>query len=166
DELLEKYLEKGTLEDAECRSALKKAVQEGKVIPVLCGSGAKNIGIGALLDAIVDLLPAPNERPARTAHNPSTGEPVERKPDITEPFSAIVFKTVIDPFAGKLSIFRVVSGHATSDSGVVNSTRQGKERFGQLLWMEGKKQSPIPAAGPGEIAAVAKLKDTHTGDTL
>jgi elongation factor G len=166
DELLEKYLEQGKLENDELRTALRKAVLERKVTPVLCGSGSRNVGAGPLLDAILELLPSPADSSARKGHNPNTGEEVERKPDPAAPFSAMVFKTVVDPFAGKLSIFRVVSGKAVSDTGVLNSTRQSKERFGQLLRLEGKKQSPLDAALPGEIVAVAKLKDTATGDTL
>ncbi|MFZ0887539.1 MAG: elongation factor G [Candidatus Binataceae bacterium] len=167
DALLEKYLDKGSLSDDELRGALRAAVLKGTLTPVLCGSGTKNIGTGPLLDAIVSILPAPNERPAKPAHNAASGEPVECKPDPNAPMAALIFKTVIDPFAGKLSIFRVVSGKATSDSSVLNSTRQYKERFGQLLRLEGKKQSPLASAIPGEIVAVAKLKETtSTGDTL
>jgi elongation factor G len=166
DGLLEKYLEEGKLENDELRGALRKAVLERKLTPVLCGSGARNIGVGPLLDAVLELLPSPSDRPPRKGINPATGEEVERKPDPSAPFAALVFKTVVDPFAGKLSIFRVVSGKATSDTAVLNATRQSKERFGQLLRLEGKKQAPLDAALPGEIAAVAKLKDTATGDTL
>jgi len=167
DALLEKYLEKGALDDHELAKALRAAVLKGALTPVLCGSGVKNIGLGLLLDAIVNLLPPPTERPPQQAHNASTGEPIECKPDPAAPFAGLVFKTVIDPFAGKLSIFRVVSGKAASDSNVLNSTRQYKERFGQLLRLEGKKQSPLAFALPGEIVAVAKLKETTTtGDTL
>ncbi len=165
DGLLEKYLDQGTLEDEELRAALRAAALGGKLTPVLCGSGAKNIGVGPLLDAVLAFLPAPNERPARQGVD-TNGAPVERAPDPAAPFSAFVFKTVIDPFAGKLSVFRVVSGRATSDAAVLNSSRGTRERFGQLLRLEGKKQSPIAAALPGEIVAVAKLKDTATGDTL
>jgi elongation factor G len=166
DGLLEKYLEEGKLENEELRSALRKAVLERKLTPVLCGSGARNIGVGPLLDAVLELLPSPSDRPARKGHNPANGEEIERAPDPSAPFSALVFKTVVDPFAGKLSIFRVVSGKAVSDTAVLNATRQSKERFGQLLRLEGKKQSSLDSALPGEIAAVAKLKDTTTGDTL
>jgi len=166
DELLEEYLDKGTLPEEKVRAALRTAVLSGKVTPVFCGSGTKNIGVGALLDAITMLLPAPNERPVVKAQHPTNGEPQERAADLAAPFSALVFKTVIDPFAGKLSIFRVMSGRAQSDATVFNSVRETKERFGQLLRLEGKKQSPLSAALPGEIVAVAKLKDTTTGDTL
>jgi elongation factor G len=166
DTLLEKYLEQGELEEAELRSALRIAVLQGKLTPVLCGSGAKNIGVDQLLDAVSALLPAPTDRPSLRGQGPSNGTPVERGADPDAPFSAFVFKTVIDPFAGKLSIFRVVSGRATSDATVLNATRSARERFGQLLRLEGKKQSPLSSALPGEIVAVAKLKDTTTGDTL
>ncbi|MBF6567472.1 MAG: elongation factor G [Candidatus Binataceae bacterium] len=166
DALLEKYLDQGTLGDEELRAALRAAVMAGKLTPVFCGSGVKNIGIGPLLDAIVSLLPAPNERPAATGHPLTNGGLVERKHDPNEPFCAFVFKTVIDPFVGKLSIFRVVSGRAISDAVVLNATHQTRERFGQLLRLEGKKQAPLAMALPGEIAAVAKLKDTITSDTL
>ncbi|HXZ89243.1 MAG TPA: elongation factor G [Candidatus Binataceae bacterium] len=165
DALLEKYLDKGELEEGELRAALHAAVLAGKLTPVLCGSGAKNIGVGPLLDAVATLEPAPNERPAIKGQG-GNGSAAERVPDPAAPFSAFVFKTVIDPFAGKLSIFRVVSGRGSSDATVLNSTHGSKERFGQLLRLEGKKQSPLSAALPGEIVAVAKLKDTTTGDTL
>jgi elongation factor G len=166
DTLLEKYLEQGELDEAELRSALRTAVLQGKLTPVLCGSGAKNIGVDQLLDAVGALLPAPSDRPPLRGQGPSNGTPIERGADPDAPFSAFVFKTVIDPFAGKLSIFRVVSGRATSDATVLNATRSARERFGQLLRLEGKKQSPLSSALPGEIVAVAKLKDTTTGDTL
>jgi elongation factor G len=166
DALLEKYLEEGKLENEELRAALRQAVLARKITPVVCGSGSRNIGAGPLLDAILELLPSPADTAPKKGHNPATGDEVERPPDPAAPFAALVFKTVVDPFAGKLSIFRVVSGKATSDTAVMNSTRQSKERFGQLLRLEGKKQSPLDAALPGEIVAVAKLKDTTTGDTL
>jgi elongation factor G len=166
DALLERYLEQGELTGAELRAALRSAVLEGKLTAVLCGSGAKNIGAGPLLDAIVDLLPAPGERPALQGQGPSNGTPAERPHDPAAPFSAIVFKTIIDPFAGKLSIIHVLSGRAGTDMNVLNSTRGTREHLGHLLRLEGKKQVPVQAAMAGEIIAVAKLKDTTTGDTL
>ena len=165
DALLEKYLEQGELDENDLRSALRAAVVSGKLTPVLCGSGGKEIGIVPLLDAITTLLPAPNERPAIKGDAAGNGVG-ERPSDPSAPFSAFVFKTVIDPFAGKLSIFRVVSGTAHSDATVLNSTHSSKERLGQLLRLEGKKQTPLSTALPGEIVAVAKLKETTTGDTL
>jgi elongation factor G len=166
DALLEKYLDSGELSEEELRAGLRAAVIAGKLTPVLCGSGAKNIGLSLLIDAIVSFLPSPNERPAAQGHGPSNGTMAERAHDPAAPFSAVVFKTLIDPFAGKLSIFRVLSGRALSDAGVLNSTHGTRERFGQLLRLEGKKQTPLAVALPGEIVAVAKLKDTTTGDTL
>jgi len=166
DALLEEYLDKGTLPLDKVIAALHVAVTAAKITPVFCGSGVKNIGTGPLLDAIATMLPAPNERPPRTAHHPSSSQEQQRAADPAAPFSAMVFKTVIDPFAGKLSILRVVSGTAHSDATVLNSVRETKERFGQLLRLEGKKQAPLAIALPGEIVAVAKLKDTMTGDTL
>jgi elongation factor G len=166
DALLEKYLEQGALEEEELRKVLRQATLAGKLVPVLCGSGARNIGIAQLLDGVVELLPSPAERPPFPCVNAGNGGPLERSADPSQPFAALVFKTVVDPFAGKLSIFRVVSGRTTSDSPVFNATRQSKERFGQLLRLEGKKQAALDACLPGEIAAVAKLKDTYTGDTL
>jgi elongation factor G len=166
DAMLEKYLEQGEISDDELRAALRGAVLSCKLTPVLCGSGTKNIGMGPLLDAIATLMPAPNERPAMRGQGPSNGTPVERPHDPAAPFSALVFKTVIDPFAGKLSIMRVMSGRAVTDANVLNSTRGAKEHFGHLLRLEVKKQSPLQTALAGEIIAVAKLKDTTTGDTL
>jgi elongation factor G len=166
DALIEEYLEKGTLPLDEVIQALHAAVLAGKITPVFCGSGAKNIGIGPLLDAVVVMMPAPSERPAVKCVHPAKSEELELAINPDGPFAAAVFKTVIDPFAGKLSIFRVVSGKAHSDANVLNTTRESKERFGQLLRLEGKKQAPLAVALPGEIVAVAKLKDTFTGDTL
>lgn len=166
DALLEKYLEQGALTDDELRAALRNAVISGQLTPVLAGSGAKNIGVGPLLDAVAALLPAPKDRPAHRGTGPSNGAVIERPHDPAAPFSAQVFKTIIDPFAGKLSIMRVVSGHVATDAHVLNSTRNAKEHFGHLLRLEGRKQAPINAADAGEIIAVAKLKETTTGDTL
>jgi len=166
DALLEEYLEKGTLPLDKVIPALHAAVTAAKITPVFCGSGAKNFGIAPLLDAITLMLPAPNERPPILAHSPTSAEELARAADPAAPFAAMVFKTVIDPFAGKLSIFRVISGTARSDATVLNSARETRERFGQLLRLEGKKQAPLAIALPGEIVAVAKLKDTVTGDTL
>ncbi len=135
-------------------------------LPLYVGCAPKGVGATALLDAIVELCASPADLPPVEAIDAKTGSPVERLADPSAPFSALVFKTVVDPFAGKLTVMRVFSGKATSDSSVQNTSRDVKERFGQLLRLEGKKQSPIPAAVAGEICAVAKLKDTATGDTL
>ncbi len=166
DELLEKYLEGVELSPAELAAGLRDGTRERKFLPVLCGAGAKGIGLHPLLDAIVELLPSPAERPPWTGDDPRTGERVERVADPAAPFSAFVFKTIVDPFAGKLTVLRIVSGHARGDLNVVNSYREGKERLGHLLRLEGKKQVQIPQAAAGDIVALAKLKDTHSGDTL
>jgi len=166
DELLEHYLEGGELSEDEIRRGLRQGVLQRKFLPVLVGSAHKGIGVTAVLDAAVDLLASPAEMPAADAVDAKSGSAVERAADPSAPFSALVFKTVMDPFAGKLTIMRVVSGRASSDSNVVNTSRDVKERFGQLFRLEGKKQAPIAAALAGEICAVAKLKDTATGDTL
>jgi elongation factor G len=166
DALLERYLEGGELSEEEVRRGLRTAVLARRFLPVLVGSAHRGIGVAALLDAAVDLLASPADLPAVSAVDAKSGVPVERPPDPDAPFAALVFKTVVDPFAGKLSIMRVVSGRASSDSAVLNASRDVKERFGQLLRLEGKKQAPIAAAVAGEICAVAKLKDTATGDTL
>ncbi len=166
DALLERYLEGGELDEEDIRRGLRAAVLQRRFLPVLVGSAARGIGTAAVLDAAIDLLASPAEVPVPEAIDAKTGAAVERAADPAAPFSAFVFKTVIDPFAGRLSIFRVVSGRVTSDSTVQNTSRDAKERLGQLFRLEGKKQSPIPAAIAGEICAVAKLKETATGDTL
>ncbi len=166
DALLEHYLESGELSEDEVRRGLRTAVLERKFMPVLVGTAARGIGVHALLDAAVDLLASPADIPPAESVDAKSGQPVERPADPSAPFAALVFKTVNDPFAGKLSIFRIVSGKAASDSTVLNSSNGTKERFGQLLRLEGKKQAPIASAVAGEICAVAKLKETATGDTL
>ncbi len=166
DELLEKYLEGTELSLDELRAGLREGTRTGKFLPILCGAGAKGIGLHALLDAVVDLLPSPAELPPWKGTNPKTGDDIERAPDPAAPFSAFVFKTVVDPFAGKLSVIRIVSGKATPNLDVHNTYRDARERLGHLLKLEGKKQSQVPLAVAGDIIALAKLKDTATGDTL
>ncbi len=166
DTLLEHYLEGGELSEDEIRRGLRLAVLGRKFLPLFVGAAPKGIGVVTLLDAIVDLCASPADLPPIEAIDAKSGAAVERPADPTAPFAALVFKTVMDPFAGTLSVMRVFSGKATSDSTVLNASRDAKERFGQLLRLEGKKQSPIAAAVAGEICAVAKLKDTATGDTL
>ena len=166
DALIEKYLEGETLTDEEIQAALKKGTLERAFIPVLCGAATRNIGVDLLMDFIVSCLPSPLETKPRAGKNPDDDSRIERKPSPDEPFSAFVFKTVADPYAGRLSIFRVVSGSLGSDGTFYNSTKQVRERFNQLLSIAGKDQKPISEAGPGSIVAVAKLKETVTGDTL
>ncbi len=166
DELLSKYLEEGSLGDAEVIAALRKGIGAGQIMPVLCCSATKNLGCQPLLDLIVESFPSPLDRgPVRGTDLKTKGE-AERPPDPKAPAVALVFKTLSDPHVGKLSLFRVYSGTVRSDSQLLNSTRGTKERIGHVAWMQGKAQRPIDALGPGEIGVVAKLKETLTGDTL
>ncbi len=165
DELLTRYLEGGEISPAELKQGLREGVITGRIFPVLCGSGLRAAGIQPLLDAVIDYLPSPADCKAKTGEHPKTHEELERSPDPAAPFAARVFKTLESP-TGRLSVFAVCSGKVESDSVVYNATRDGKERLGQLFRLDGKKQQPVPAAVVGEIVAVAKLKDTHTGDTL
>ena len=169
DSLLEKYLEGGELTGEEIIRGIKEGSLSRRFIPVTCGSAAKNIGIPQLLHAITLCLPSPLDIakifPIK-GKNPKDATEVERKPDEKEPFSAYVFKTIADPYAGKLSLFRVYSGTLKADSTVLNATAGAKERIGQIFYLLGKKQIPANTIGPGEIGVVAKLKETNTGDTL
>jgi len=165
DALVEKYLEGETLTDEEIKAALRAGTAARIFVPVLCGSASRNIGIDLLMDFIVNCLPSPLERGARIGTDPQ-GNQVERLPDPQAPFSALVFKTVADPYAGRLSIFKIVSGKLGADGNFYNMNKETRERYTQLLRLAGKEQKPLPEAGPGAIAAVAKLKETTTGDTL
>ena len=166
DELMEKYLEEETLSNEEVLRGLREGTLTNVFTPVLCGSATANIGVRQLLDYIVHCLPSPVDKGIQYGKNPKTGEEIQRNPDPTEPFSAMVFKTISDPFTGKLTLFRVYSGTLKSDSNFYNPNKEVTERFGQIFEMEGKKQHPIPEAEAGDIVAVAKLKETATGDTL
>jgi elongation factor G len=166
DELMEKYLETETLSDEEILRGLREGVLTRVFIPVLCGSATANIGIRQLLDYIVVSTPSPIDKGTQYGTNPKNGEEETREPDPSEPFSAMVFKTISDPFTGKLNLFRVYSGTVKSDSTVYNSTKETNERLGQILLPEGKKHKPVAEAVAGDIVAIAKLKETETGDTL
>jgi elongation factor G len=166
DDLLAKYLEEGSISEAEVLAALRKAVGEGVLVPVLATSAARAIGVQALMDLIVDELPSPAERGEVEGTDPRTKSPVKRAPDPKAPLSALVFKTISDPHVGKLSIFRVYSGTMKADGQVMNASRDGRERIGHIGWLQGKTQKPVESLGPGEIGVVAKLKDSLTGDTL
>jgi elongation factor G len=166
DALLEKYLEGQELSPEELAQGLKKGVLNKSLFPVLCGTGLRNIGIPQLLDAVIQCLPSPEDRgPVKGANGATQAEEI-RKPEEKEPFSAFVFKTLADPYAGKLTIFRIWSGVLQADSTIFNANKQVKERFGQILQLEGKAQKPIEAAGTGDIVAVAKLRETTTWDSL
>jgi elongation factor G len=166
DDLMEKYLEGETLSDQEITETLMLGIKSRIVIPVVCGSAVLNVGVPQLMNLVVEGLPSPLERQAKEGTKPGSEELIERLPATDGPFSALVFKTVADPFAGKLSLLRVFSGTIKPDSILYNSNKDAKEKFGQLLVMEGKKQKPLEFAGPGDIFAIAKLKETSTGDTL
>jgi elongation factor G len=166
DDLMEKYLEGEELSHKEIEKTLFEGIKSGLITPVLCGSAVLNMGVPQLMDLVVDGFPSPVERQSKKGIVPGTDEETQRAPTVEAPFSALVFKTVADPFAGKLTLARVFSGTLSSDSTVYNATKDVKEKIGQLLILEGKKQQPIEAAGPGDIVAIAKLKETVTGDTL
>ncbi len=169
DNLLEKYLDKGDLSKEELIAGLKHGTIGGGLLPVLCGSPVKNMGIQPLLEMIVTCLPSPAEH-ARIVQikgmDPKTGSEIVLKPTPEEHLSAIVFKTINDPFAGKLSLVRVDSGTLKADSHLYNATKQVKEKVGALFHVLGKKQVAAAALKAGEIGAIAKLKETLTGDTL
>ena len=166
DELMNKYLEGGELSPEDLQAGLRKGVVAGAIIPVVCGSALNNIGITSLLDTIVHFFPSPVDRGAIIGKKPGTGEEEIRLPEESAPFSALVFKTIADPYAGRLTLFRVYSGTLNSDSSVFNASRKITERIGNIFFLEGKTQKPVDELIPGDIAAVAKLKETATGDTL
>jgi len=169
DVLLEKYLEGAELTGEEIRKGIREGSITRRFIPVVCGSAIKNIGIQNLLDTMILCLPSPTEKAnitPITGKDSKSGQETKRKPVATDPLSSRVFKTIADPFAGKLTLFRVYSGVLKADSTVYNVTHDAKEKIGSLFYLLGKKQVPVKQAGPGEIAAVAKLKETQTGDTL
>lgn len=169
DALLERYLEGGELTADEVMKGIREGALTRRFIPVTCGSATMVIGITELLNTMLLCLPSPLEMarisPIR-GRNPKDGKEAERNVSEKEPFSSYVFKTIADPFTGKLSIFRVYSGTLKADSSVLNSNTGTKERIGQVFYLLGKKQIPAQVIGPGEIGVVAKLKDTNTGDTL
>jgi len=166
DDLLMMYLEGEDLDPDMLRSVLREAIVEGEVVPVLCGSAFTGVGMQTLMDFFVQNCPAPSERPAEVATNPSGGEEVERSASEDDPFSGLVFKSLADPYVGKLTLFRVMSGTIRSDSTVRNSSREENESLGQLMILRGNQQESIDEAVAGDLVAVAKLQHTVTGDTL
>lgn len=166
DALLEKYLEEGSLSDDEVQKGIAGAILKGRIIPVACGSAIKNMGVQPSLDLIVDYFPAPAQMSPVGGVNPKTKQEESRGHKFEEPFSALVFKTVADPYFGKLTLFRVFSGTVQSDSVVLNAARGEKERIGQLYLMAGKNQTAVASLSAGDIGGIAKLKVTSTGDTL
>jgi elongation factor G len=165
DELIEKFLEEGELTDEDLRTGLQKAVKIGTLSPVTVAAATANAGTSLLLDLIEGFLASPDECPAQMGTDPKSGDLVEREPTPDAPFSARVFKTMADPYAGRLTILKVVSGTLSGES-FYNSSKDTAEKFSHILTMEGKKQIEVDSAGPGMIVAIAKLKETVTGDTL
>ena len=166
DALIERYLEGETITDDELKATLKKGVNERIFVPVACGSAIGKIAIDNLMDLFISAGPSPIDRGAKIGTDLRGESEISRDPDPDAPFSAFIFKTVADPYAGRLSIFRVVSGTLGSDGNFYNATKETKERFNQLLTLAGKEQKQVNGAGPGAIVAVAKLKESTTGDTL
>ncbi len=164
DDLIEKFLEEGELTAEEIQSGLKKGLAKAAITPICACAATVGKGISPILEVINAYMASPADRPSTQAKTAS-GEPVELQPRVDQPFSALVFKTMADPYTGRLTIFRVYSGTLQGDS-FYNSSKKTSERFGQLFVLEGKEQKPIDSAGPGMIIAVAKLKETVTGDTL
>ncbi|MBN1547094.1 MAG: elongation factor G [Syntrophaceae bacterium] len=164
--LMEQYLENGELSADELKSGLKKGIWSGSLYPVVCGSSLKNIGITSFMDVIVKSFPSPVDRSKVFGKKPATEDKEERAPEEAAPFSAFVFKTIADPYAGRLTIFRVYSGTLTSEGNFYNSSRKTTERTGNISYLEGKTQKTAEQLIPGDIAALSKLKDTFTGDTI
>lgn len=165
DELLERYLEGEELSPEELSAALRKGTVTRSFTPVLCGAATAGMGADLLMDFVAGYMPSPQDHGPKIGKAPD-GSELSREPDPDAPFSAFVFKTVADPYAGRLSIFRVVSGTLSGDGTFYNVNKDTRERYSQMLKLVGKKQEPLKAGGPGTIAAVAKLKETVTGDTL
>jgi elongation factor G len=166
DQLLEKYLAGEAISEEELRAALRRATIAHRLQPVLCGSAFKNKGVQPLLDAVVDFLPSPIDIPAVKGLEPGTERPLERAAEDAAPFSALVFKIMSDPFVGQLAFFRVYSGRLSSGSGVLNTTKDQKERIGRLLRMHANKREEIDEVLAGDIAAAVGLKSVTTGDTI
>ncbi len=166
DVIMEKYLNGEEITEEEIKRTLRKATIAMEITPVLCGSAFKNKGIQLLLDAIVDYLPSPLDLPPVKGIHPDTEEVIERKADDNEPFAALAFKIMTDPFVGQLTFFRVYSGTLNAGSSIYNSTKQCMERVGRLLKMHANKREEIKTVYAGEIAAAVGLKNTTTGDTL
>jgi len=166
EELMNKYLEGEELTEEEIRAGIRKATIAANMVPVTCGSSYRNKGVQQLLDAVVDYLPSPLDIPPVSGVDPNTDEEVQRITDDNEPFSALAFKIIADPFVGKLCFFRVYSGTLSSGSYVLNSTKGKKERIGRLLLIHANHREDVDTVYAGDIAAAVGLKDTTTGDTL
>ena len=166
DSIMEDYLEGKEINQKRIRKAIRMATIENEMVPVVCGTSYRNKGVQKLLDAIVDYMPAPDDVPAIKGTNPKTDEEEDRHPSDDEPFSALAFKIMTDPYVGRLSFFRVYSGHLTTGSSVLNSVKNQKERMGRILQMHANHREDIEEVWAGDIAAAVGLKNTTTGDTL
>ena len=166
DEIMEMYLEGKEIPTEKIRNAIRQATCAVEMVPVVCGSSYRNKGVQKLLDAIVDYMPAPTDVPAIKGVNPKTDEEEERKSSDDEPFAALAFKIMTDPYVGRLSFFRVYSGTLSSGSSVLNATKGKRERMGRILQMHANHREDIDTVYSGDIAAVVGLKNTTTGDTL
>ena len=165
EQLLEKYLEGQELTSEEIAGGIKTGIINQSLIPVICGSAIQNTGVKMIMDTVADYLPSPLERAAIEVIEPKTKEQKTLEPKNDAPLAAYVFKTIADPYAGKLTIFRVFSGTLNADSAVYNAAKKTKEKIGQILQLEGKTQKPAESAITGDIMALAKLKESTTGDT-
>jgi elongation factor G len=167
DSLMEKFFEDpNSIEEDEIRKAIRAATVDMKIIPMMCGSSFKNKGVQAVLDAVCTYLPSPLDVEAVMGINPDTGLEVSRKPDVNEPFAALAFKIMTDPFVGRLAYFRTYSGKLPAGSYVLNTRSGNKERISRLYQMHSNKQNPIDMVEAGDIAAAVGIKDLKTGDTL
>jgi elongation factor G len=167
ESLMEKYFEDpNSISADEIRTAIRAAVIDMSITPIMCGSAFKNKGVQALLDAVCAYLPSPMDKESIEGINPDTNEPVFRKPDVNEPFSALAFKIATDPYVGRLAFFRVYSGKLEAGSYILNNRSGKKERISRLFQMHANKQNPIPVVEAGDIAAGVGFKDLRTGDTL
>ena len=166
DEIMEMYLEGQEIPTAKIRKAIRQATVAVEMVPVVCGSSYRNKGVQKLLDAIVDYMPAPTDIPAIKGTNPKTDEEEDRHPSDDEPFSALAFKIMTDPYVGRLCFFRVYSGTLNTGSAVLNATKGKRERVGRLLQMHANHREDLETVYSGDIAAVVGLKNTTTGDTL
>ncbi len=166
DELLEKYLEEGELSDEEVLSGLAAGTRGGSLLPVLCGSATEGAGVDTVLRDVTELLPSPVDRGAWTGRAIDDDSEVTVEPAADAPLTAVIFKTIIDRYAGTLSVLRIASGTLSHDNGVMNATKARKTRVGKMFLLRGEEHADVPEAGPGDIVAVAKLKDVHTGDVI
>ncbi len=167
ESLMEKFFEAPeTITEREVLDALRAAVLDAKIVPMVCGSSFKNKGVQTMLDYVMELLPSPLDSEGVVGTNPDTNEEVLLKPSIDEPFAALAFKIATDPFVGRLCFIRVYSGNLEAGSYVYNTRSESKERISRIFQMHANKQNPVPNVAAGDIAAVVGFKDIKTGDTL